>query len=107
MVLGARDSGEPWLAGSGLGPRAAAVRQLRLEHGAGQAAHLRVTGSLHVAFPPGLSSSSLQQACLRAVVALFTSPLGASGVGVHQARWKMMLFSGSEVIEVNPAILCW
>lgn len=106
MVLGARNSGEPWLGGSGLGSRTVAVRQLTLEQGAGRAAHLRVTGSLHVAFLPGLRSSSLQQGRLRAVVALFTWPLGASGVGVHQARWKMMLFSGSEVTEVNPAILC-
>lgn len=104
--MGARNSGEPWLGGSGLGSRAVAVRQLRLEHGAGRAAHLRVTGSLHVAFPPGLRSSSLRRGRLRAVVAPFISPLGASGVGVHQARWKMVLFSGPEVTEVSPALLC-
>ena len=79
MVLGAKNSGEPWLGGSGLGSRAVAVRQPRLEQW-GPGARGWPGGSLesHRGSSCGFSTccSSLQQGRLRAVVAPFTSRLG-------------------------------
>lgn len=75
-------SGGPCLrGGSGLGSRAVAIRQLKLEEGH-LGGWLRVSWSLHVASLCGLGWASSQHGCHR-VVDLFTLPLGAPSLSVQ------------------------
>ena len=74
-----------------------------LGHGAGRADHLRVTGALPVAFPPVALpySKAASGQLLRRLHLAWGCRRGCS----PRKSWKTMLFSGSGVTEVNPAIL--